>query len=57
MSAASWLQALPAIEKWRPMFFTRGPRVATWLLALALGVQAAMLVTDLAGVDRAPRPP
>ena len=56
MSAASWLQALPAIEKWRPVFFTRGPRVATWLLALALGVQAAMLVTDLAGVDRAPPP-
>ncbi|HEV2271698.1 MAG TPA: type II secretion system protein GspC [Steroidobacteraceae bacterium] len=38
------------------MFFTRGPRVATWLLALALGVQAAMIVTDLAGADRAPLP-
>lgn len=56
MSAASWLQAIPGIEKWRPMFFTRGPRLATWLLALALGVQAAMIVTDLAGVDRAPPP-
>jgi len=30
--------------------------VATWLLALALGVQAAMIVTDLAGADRAPPP-
>lgn len=56
MSAASWLQAVPGVEKWRPLFFTRGPRVATWLLALALGVQAAMIVTDLAGVDRAPPP-
>ncbi len=56
MSATSWLQAIPGIEKWRPVFFTRGPRLATWLLALALGVQAAMIVTDLAGVDRAPPP-
>jgi general secretion pathway protein C len=30
--------------------------VATWLLALALGVQAAMILTDLAGADRAPSP-
>jgi general secretion pathway protein C len=56
MSTASWLQAIPGSEKWRALFFTRGPRVATWLLALALGVQAAMIVTDLAGVDRAPSP-
>jgi general secretion pathway protein C len=38
------------------LFFTRGPRLATWLLALAVGVQAAMIVTDLAGADRAPSP-
>jgi general secretion pathway protein C len=56
MSTASWLQGIPGSEKWRALFFTRGPRVATWLLALALGVQAAMIVTDLAGVDRAPSP-
>jgi general secretion pathway protein C len=56
MSAASWLQAVPGSERWRALFFTRGPRVATWLLALALGVQAAMIVTDLAGADRAPAP-
>src|SRR6185437_13974995 len=54
MSAASWLQSIPGSETWRVLFFTRGPRVATWLLALALGVQGAMIVTDLAGVDRAP---
>jgi general secretion pathway protein C len=56
MSAASWLESIPGVEKWRPLFFTRGPRVATWLLALALGVQAAMIVTDLAGVGTAPSP-
>jgi general secretion pathway protein C len=56
MSAASWLQSLPGSEQWRALFFTRGPRVATWLLALALGVQAAIIVTDLAGADRAPSP-
>lgn len=56
MSTASWLQAVPGSEKWRALFFTRGPRVATWLLALALGVQAAMILTDLAGADRAPPP-
>jgi len=56
MSAASWLQAIPVSERWRALFFTRGPRVATWALALALGVQAAMILTDLAGADRAPSP-
>jgi general secretion pathway protein C len=56
MSAASWFHTLPGSEKWRVLFFTRGPRVATWALALALGVQAAMILTDLAGVDRAPSP-
>jgi general secretion pathway protein C len=56
MSAASLLQSVPGSEKWRALFFTRGPRVATWLLALALGVQAAMILTNLAGADRAPSP-
>jgi general secretion pathway protein C len=56
MSAASWLQAIPLSEKWRALFFTRGPRVATWVLALAVGIQAAMILTDLAGADRAPSP-
>src|SRR6185312_12023588 len=56
MSTASWLPAIPGSEQWRALFFTRGPRVATWLLALAVGVQAAIIVTDLAGADRAPSP-
>jgi general secretion pathway protein C len=56
MSAASWLQGIPGTENWRALFFTRGPRVATWALALALGVQAAMVLTDLAGAGRGPSP-
>ena len=56
MSTASWLQGIPGSEKWRVLFFTRGPRVATWVLALALGVQGAMILTDLAGAGRAPPP-
>jgi general secretion pathway protein C len=54
MSAASWLQTVPGPEKWRALFFVRGPRAVTWVLALALGVQAAIIVTELWGVDRAP---
>src|SRR3984957_4063619 len=49
MNPGSWLNRLPASHQWRALALTRGPRIATWALALALGVQAAMIVTDLAG--------
>ena len=50
MNTGSWLNHLPASpQQWRALALTRGPRIATWVLALALGVQAAMIVTDLAG--------
>lgn len=52
MNAASWLESLPAHDRWRALLLSEGPRVATWLLALALGVQAALIVTDLAGGGR-----
>jgi general secretion pathway protein C len=55
MNAASWLEGLPA-ERWRARLLTRGPRIATRILALALGVQAAFIVTDLVGAGRTPRP-
>jgi general secretion pathway protein C len=48
MNAASWLEGVPAQERWRTLLLTEGPRIATWVLALALGVQAALIVTDLA---------
>lgn len=52
MNAASWLESLPVQERWRSLLLKEGPRAATWLLALALGVQAALIVTDLAGAGR-----
>ncbi|HEY6482308.1 MAG TPA: type II secretion system protein GspC [Steroidobacteraceae bacterium] len=55
MNAASWLEGLPAADKWRELLLARGPRIATWILALALGVQAAIIVTNLAG-SGAPKP-
>ncbi len=62
MNAASWLEGMPASERWRARLRTSAPRFATWALALALGVQAAFIVTDLAGAGRparsaAPLPP
>jgi general secretion pathway protein C len=55
MNAAPWLERLPASGRWGTLLAAEGPRIATWLLALALGVQAAFIVTDLAGAGRAPR--
>jgi general secretion pathway protein C len=52
MNAASWLESFPAQERWRALLLKEGPRLATWVLALALGVQAALIVTDLAGAGR-----
>jgi general secretion pathway protein C len=49
MNAASWVEKLPAPDRWRELTFAHGPRIATWVLALALGVQAALIVTDLTG--------
>lgn len=49
MNAVSWAEKLPAADRWRELLLAHGPRVATWVLALALGVQAALIVTDLTG--------
>jgi general secretion pathway protein C len=49
MNAASWLESFPAQERWRALLLKEGPRLATWALALGLGVQGALIVTDLAG--------
>ena len=45
MNAASWLEGLPAPEKWRTLLLAHGPRIATWTLAVLLAVQAAVIVT------------
>jgi general secretion pathway protein C len=52
MNAASWLEALPAAQQWRGRLISDGPRIATWVLALAIAVQAAIIVTDLGGAGR-----
>jgi len=52
MNAASWLEALPAHERWRTLLLKEGPRIATWVLAVAVAAQAALIVTDLAGAGR-----
>jgi general secretion pathway protein C len=49
MNAGSWLNRFPASHQWRALALARGPRIAMWALALALGIQAATIVTDLAG--------
>jgi general secretion pathway protein C len=54
MNAASWLEGLPASDKWRAVLLTHGPRLATVVLALALAAQAAFIVTDLAGAGKTP---
>ena len=49
MNAVSWLESFPVQERWRALLLKEGPRLATWVLALGLGTQAALIVTDLAG--------
>jgi general secretion pathway protein C len=56
MSTLSWLDGagLPAS---RTQLVTRAPQLAVWALAAALGVQAAVIVTHLAGSGAAPPRP
>ena len=56
MNAASWLESLPATDRWRTLLLAEGPRIATWVLAVALAAQAAFLVTDLASGAKATVP-
>ena len=55
MNAASWLESLPPPDKWRSLALAHGPRIATWVLAFALAVQAAVIVTNVAGSSRPPK--
>ena len=50
MNAASWLEALPAHDRWRTLLVNEGPRLATGVLAVALCAQAAFIVTMMYGV-------
>jgi len=58
MNTGSWLEEL-GTPAFRDSLVTGAPRVAVWALALCLGVQAALIVTRVAGaghpsVSRAP---
>jgi len=57
MNAATWIEGIPAPGKWREILVSHGPRIATWTLVLALSVQAAVIVTDLAGSSQEPDVP
>lgn len=50
MSTASWLEGIGGGEHWRALLTRRGPHLAAGALALILAAQAALLVTNLAGV-------
>jgi general secretion pathway protein C len=52
MNAASWLEGLPAAQHWRGRLQSDGPRIATWILALCLAAQAALIITDLGSTGR-----
>src|SRR5690348_18475429 len=53
-AVSSWLDAMHAPDKLASTLRSRAPQVAVWVLALALGVQAALIVTRFAGAG-APR--
>src|SRR5581483_9115842 len=57
MNAASLLEGLPPADKWRALALAHGPRVATWVLAFALAIQAAVIVTNLASSSKLPKAP
>jgi len=54
MNAATWLEGIPAPEKWRTLLLAHGPRIATWTLAVLLAVQAAVIVTALPSATKVP---
>ncbi len=56
MSTVSWL-AGPGLPASSAQLVTRAPQLAVWVLAAALGVQAAIIVTHLAGSGVSHRPP
>jgi general secretion pathway protein C len=47
MNAASWLEGIPVSDKWRTLLSTHGPRAVTWALAVAVGMQAAVILVNL----------
>jgi general secretion pathway protein C len=48
-AVSSWLDAVATRERWHGVVRSRGPQVAVWVLAIALGAEAASIITRLAG--------
>lgn len=55
-AVSSWLDSMQAPDKLASTLRSRAPQAAVWVLALALGVQAAIIVTRFAGAERAAMP-
>jgi general secretion pathway protein C len=56
-AASSWLDSVAARDRWQAALKSHGPRIAVWVLAIALGAEAASIVTRLAaGAGSAPVP-
>ena len=53
-AVTSWLETVAGTASWQSVLRSRAPQIAVWVLALALGVQAALIVTRLGGADRSP---
>jgi general secretion pathway protein C len=53
-AASSWLDSVAARDRWHAALRSRGPRIAVWVLAIALGAEAASIVTRLAGAGSTP---
>lgn len=54
MNAVSWFDGLATPDKWRGTLHARAPQLGVWVLAIAMGVQAAIIVTNFAGTGTAP---
>ena len=54
MNAASWQDFLPLSARLRARLSQDGPRIATWILGVILAIQAALILTNLAGATRMP---
>lgn len=55
-AVGSWIDAVATRGRWHGVLRSSGPRIAVWVLVIALGAQAASIVTRLAGAGSAPAP-
>ncbi len=56
-AVSSWIDQVATREKWLGALRASAPRVAVWVLAIALGAEAASIITRLAGAGGAHEAP